>query len=500
MPTMRVAIIDLGTNSVRFDVHELRGSKKSKVLHREKMMIRLGQGVFLKGKIDKQALARTLHAFHHFRRILDDLNVRKTIAFGTSALREASDAPAIVTRLKEDTGIDIKIISGSEEANLIARGILENEKIPSNRFALVDIGGGSTEIAICRGKTVEYKYSFPLGTARLQQVFLKKSPPKADAVKKMRAYIQNLLSQKIRGEGWPQVPLIIGSSGTVKAVAKLLKRKKGEISRQELEALVKKMSFMTTTQLLGVDGMEAKRVDMILAGSILLEELAYALGAKKILPTEYSLRDGIIKEELAVLAAHKSSRLELHMDDIYAKATRLGANEKHMQEMVKLGEQIFQRTCKLHKLDMKWRVYLSAAIVLRKVGEVIGLSGHERHSYYIIKNADFPSMQAWEMEFVAKLCLHHISGKISNQELQALSKDKKRRAAFLRLLALLRILDALDLGPLTTLVLRRTQISKKYVKLSFSGKATAGIESLMIDRKKKLFEEIFGRGLVLERL
>src|SRR5437868_3134941 len=108
---MRVAIIDLGTNSVRFDVHSLADSGNAKLLHREKLMIRLGQGVFLKGKMDPDAIERTVEAMEHFRQIATGLRVRKVVAFGTSALREANDASALVESVKKRTGIEIKVIS-----------------------------------------------------------------------------------------------------------------------------------------------------------------------------------------------------------------------------------------------------------------------------------------------------------------------------------------------------------------------------------------------------
>ena len=162
---MRVAIIDLGTNSVRFDVHFLGESGKTRLLHREKLMIRLGQGVFLKGKMDPAAIQRAVEAMEHFRQIATSLRVRKLVAFGTSALREAADSNTLVETVKEETGIEIKVISGKEEAKFIAQGILANEKPPKGRYALVDIGGGSTEVSLARGREVLLGDSFPLGTA-----------------------------------------------------------------------------------------------------------------------------------------------------------------------------------------------------------------------------------------------------------------------------------------------------------------------------------------------
>lgn len=492
---MRVAIIDLGTNSVRFDVHSLEKGK-TKLLHREKRMIRLGQGVFVKGRIDPNARERAVHAFSHFRRVADSMRVRKIVAFGTSALREAQDSPALVDEVRNLTGIEIKVISGKEEAKLIALGILSRERPVKGRFALVDIGGGSTEISLCRGKRPLHGDSFELGTARLQQVFLKRSPPKEREIRCLREYIRNILGQRMRA--WGGAETVVGSSGTVRAVAKILDAK--DFSAKELTELAADISRMTTTQLLDIPGMEPKRVDMILAGALLLEEICLMLGAKRVIPTDFSLRDGIIEEERRLARLHKSSLIELHLDDLYARAARFGADETHLRHMTELASELFDRLRPLHRLEKKWKIYLLSTVILRHAGELVAFAGREKHSYYIVKNADFPSMQAWEHEFIARLCLHHAGGKVERKDLEPLGKDKRRRIAFKRLLALVRLVDALDLGPRTHLHLRKTGISRSQVELSFSGRATAGIEELVIERKKKLFEEEFGRQLVLVRL
>lgn len=496
---MRVAIIDLGTNSVRFDVHSLTESGESRLMHREKLMVRLGQGVFVKGKMDPAAIERTVEAMEHFRRIAQGLRVRKTVAFGTSALREAADSHVLVDSVRRRTGIEIKVISGREEAKLIAQGILAHESPPKRRYALVDIGGGSTEISIARGHDVLKSESFPLGTARLQQVFLKRSPPKEAAVRQLRDYIANLIRQRMQTARWPGCETILGSSGTVRALARMIDRKRDEFSLKALSGLVAGMAKMTTTQLLDIPGLESRRVDMILSGAILLEEVATALGARKIRATEFSLRDGIIEEEVRLARSHKTSLLELHLDDLLRHAKRFGAEEEHLKHMSSLASALFDRLRRMHGLDERWKIYLLSTILLRNCGKLISYGQSARHSYYIVKNLDFPSMEAWEHEFIARLCLHVAEGKVSGKDLTAIGKDKKRRAAFLKLLALAQIIDALDLGPRASLRIRRLTVTRQAVRLAFSGKATEGIEQLLVDRKKRLFEEVFRRSLTVER-
>ena len=494
---MRVAIIDLGTNSVRFDVHSLGQKGKPKLLHREKLMIRLGQGVFLKGRMDPAATTRALEAFRHFRTLAEAFRVDKMVAFGTSALREAQDSGQFVEVVREQAGIEVKVISGQEEAKLIALGVLANEKVPAGAFALVDIGGGSTEISLCRGKRAVQGESFPLGTARLQQVFLKRNPPKPASLEQLRAYIRNLLGQSMDSGDWPKVPTILGSSGTVRAVAKIL-GKKGAFSVKDLSELVAELSRMNASELLDVPGMEAKRVDMIVAGAVLLEEIARALGAKKILSTDFSLRDGILEEESRLARAHKRSLIELHIDDLVARALRFGAEKEHLLHMTELASQLFDRLKALHGLEPHWRIYFLATVILRRCGELVGFAGREKHSYYIVKHSDFPSMQAWEHEFIARLCLLSSGGKVSPKDFTALGRDKKRREAFRRILALVRVIDALDLGPHTTIDLKRVAVERGAVRIVFGGKSTAGIEQLLTERKRKFFEETFGRRLLLQ--
>ncbi len=495
---MRVAVIDLGTNSVRFDVHQLGPGRKTRLLHREKLMVRLGQGVFLEGKLDRAAVKRTLNAFARFQRVAHRLRADKIIAFGTSALREVADRDEFVQQVRERTGIDVRVITGAEEAKLIAQGVLGGEaKVRGKgRLALLDIGGGSTEISVVRGKELLHSMSFPLGTARLQQLFLKKSPPEAEDLREMRRFVRNTILQETLAARWPQVDRVLGSSGTVRALAKILKQGNQDdvIDREELGSLNRHMAGMTTTELLGVPGMEAKRVDMILAGAVLFEEALSVLGAKRALATEFSLRDGILAEEQNLYLQGKKSHLSLHLDDLYAKAQVFGLDRGYLERVVALGEQLFRKLQRLHQLPAEWLVYLVAALILRDTGESIALAGHEAHSAYIVRHADLPPMEDWELELIEALVLQHEGSKLDNKAVP-FAKSKERRQGFLKLLALLRVVDALDSGPETELKLRSVGVAANRVRLSIGGRHLTGLEALNVELKRPLFEKVFGRAL-----
>ena len=219
-----------------------------------------------------------------------------------------------------------------------------------------------------------------------------------------------------------------------------------------------------------------------------------ALGAKRVLTTEYSLRDGILEEELQLVREHQGSALALHLPDLYLKAQRLGCQDAHVRQVVSFSSTLFTRLRRLHKLDDEWQVYLTAAAILHDTGEAITPTHHERHSYYIVKNADFPSMDGWETEFIAQLCLWHPSGKPDPDELP-FNGDKKRRDAFMKLLALLRVADALDRGHKSGVRIKSVLLDRDKVRLVLTGKSI-DLELLRVEQKRVLFEQVFGRRLV----
>ena len=223
-----------------------------------------------------------------------------------------------------------------------------------------------------------------------------------------------------------------------------------------------------------------------------------ALGTKRVLTTDFSLRDGILQDEIQLVREHQGSHIALHLPDLYEKAARFGGSELPVKQVVSFTEVLFKRLKNLHKMRSEWQIYLTAAAILHDTGEAVTPTHHEVHSYYIVKNADFPSMEKWEAEFVAQLCRWHPSGKPDLKDLP-FTGDKEQREAFFKLLALLRVADALDRGHKSSVRIKKISVSAKQVRLTLTGKGAIDLELLRVDQKKALFEQVFGRELVAER-
>lgn len=295
-----VSLIDLGTNSVRMDVVALKG-RSARRLHREKRMVRLGDGLYENGHLDPLAIERVDHALADLAYLHQAYAVSRVSAVATAAMREAPEAPALLKDWEARHAIAFRVISGEEEARLIAKGVLGQERLPSGGFALIDIGGGSTELSLCQGAKVLESFSLPLGANRLQQAHLKAVPPRRGGVEALRDAAKAALAPLHGQHRWPAVKELIGSGGTIRALRRLAKAagaKELPFTTHFLSELCQRIQRLDRVGLLHVPGMDEKRVDLLLAGALVLDETALALGAQKIRATEATLRDGLLAEEI----------------------------------------------------------------------------------------------------------------------------------------------------------------------------------------------------------
>lgn len=505
---IRIGIIDLGTNSVRFDVHEVTPQKnkppKNRRLYREKVMVRLGQDVFLKGRLCPDAVRRTLDTLESFVRTATDLHVDQMIAFGTSALRDASDASAFIAQVKAKTGISLAVMSGEEEARLIAKGILESSKsLPKQGcFGLIDIGGGSAEVTIVQNQKIVGSTSFNLGVARIQQVFLKGSPPvrkkgAPDPIEEVRKYCRTLIYGKAMSEGWPKPKFLLASSGTAMALARVITKTEnsnGQFIKKELTRIVLEMSHKSIDELLSMKGMDPKRVDLILAGGLLMEEFMNGLGAKEVRTTDYSLRDGILIQELERISKKRFRSDSIDLEMIRSRAKRFAKNESHAEAVTENAAKLFDATKGLHKFAASKRSILEAAALLHDAGEAISPSQHAEHGAYIVKHAIFPNVSPEDQMLMTALVRWHRDEKVFERKNLELPAGTPRKD-FLKLLSLLHVADALDRSHQSEIRIKAVTVSKNEVLIRLKSKRSPELEMLRVEQKKQLFEKMFGKKL-----
>lgn len=307
---MRVGIVDLGTNSVRFDIHEVQDHDQLVCLYRMKQMVRLGEDVFVKKNLQPTAIERTIKALQEFKEIAANYDVTEILAAGTSALREAKNSRAFVQRVRKELKINLKVIDGLDEARLIMKAIHAFEPLAGQTFGFLDIGGGSTEAGFCRKSGMEFLDSFQVGAARIRQMFSSYPPSKSDLDNSVQ-YIRKELGKSVGYKDWPKIDKVLGASGTIKALIRISKTQTRSrcISKKFLRELISQMKEMRQDELVYIPGMEERRVDIILSGAIVLSEFMDFFDAKEIYRTKFALREGLLQEFLEKIQLADPARI-----------------------------------------------------------------------------------------------------------------------------------------------------------------------------------------------
>ncbi len=301
---MILAGIDIGTNSLRLLVAEI-GDNAFRELHSERTITRLGEDLDRTGMLSRDAEERSLSALADFTAHIPLFSPFRTVAVGTSALRNAANAAGFIREVKARTGLAITVITGDEEARLALIGVCGALKGCSLESALViDIGGGSTELILARSGSAPVVMSLPLGVVYLTERFIKHDPPADEEIAELRATVRGELGQVHAIVPIPRGNrLCAGTAGTITTLAAMEQRlaeydpKKINnyiLTRRSIDAIVQTLVRSTLEGRRGMAGLEAGREDIILVGAIIAQEILDWCGCDTILVSDWGLREGIV--------------------------------------------------------------------------------------------------------------------------------------------------------------------------------------------------------------
>jgi len=452
---MRLAAIDIGTNSLHMIVVRVRPDLSFEVIDREKEMVRLGAGGLDGRALTPEAMHAALQVMSKFRRLADSHGVDEIIAVATSATREAENGSEFLKTIVEKTGIRPRVISGTEEARLIHQAAAYGVGLSGDVGVVIDIGGGSVEITRGVGLTMETGRSFKIGVIRLTERFVKSDPLAARDQRKMVRFIENetgkFLGQIVK-QGYDRV---IGTSGTIQSIGAVALAERGEstmlrnrrIPAKQIRRVKKQLLARDLEERLRVPGLEPRRADLAVAGSILLDALVRRLGAADVTLCDLSLREGLI---LDYIARH---RKEIAQADRYPDVRRRSVFElaercnywpEHAQQVAKLATMLFDQTRSVHGMTDHEREWLEYASILHDVGVHISYERHHKHSYYLIKNGDLRGFDPEEVENIALIARYHRQAppKRSHDGYGDLKRKRRRRIRCLA--AMLRLAEGLD--------------------------------------------------------
>jgi exopolyphosphatase / guanosine-5'-triphosphate,3'-diphosphate pyrophosphatase len=417
---MRIAAIDIGTNSIHMIVVNVRPDLSFDVIDREKDMVRLGAGGLDGRSLTTSAMAAGLQTLAKFKRLAESNKVDEIIAAATSATREAENGGDFIAEVASQTGIRIKVISGTEEARLIHLAAAYGVDVGSGTAGVIDIGGGSVEITLGTATQLTLGKSFKTGVIRLTEHFVRTDPLSARDERRLVKHLNRTMGGYLAQIAKAGFDRIIGTSGTILSLGALaLVEDDGEVpeelrnqrvSAKALRRVRKRLVAADIEERLKTPGLDPRRADLSVAGSVLLDTILRGLGAEDLTLCDLALREGLVLDYIRRNSA-RIRKVERYPDvrrrSVVELGERCGYWSEHAQQVARLALSIFDQTRSIHGLGDREREWLEFAALLHDVGVHISYDRHHRHSYYLIKNGGLRGFEPQEIEVIALVARYH---------------------------------------------------------------------------------------------
>lgn len=498
-----VGFIDIGTNSVHLLVVRFYEGTMGTMVFQDKEVIRLGQNLYSSGYIDRDTIEKARLVISDFAQVSRKMGADRVIAMATSAARDAVNKKDLLDAIRSD-GVEVSIIPGYEEARLIRLGVF-GPVAPKEKSLIIDIGGGSTEVVLCREREDIYLDSMSMGAVR----FAYGSGIPNDKALKFADYdhlrrevdLQSYHTcRKIRELGFSKA---YGSSGTMIAMAEMCtaRRGDGDASYMMYYEVVEVMKSIYTKDLeerKTVPGMNPARADIIVAGGAIVEEMMYLLGIDRIDISQNGLRQGM---QIDYLVRHGHSDFDVRGSSVLALAGRCQYDRDHANFIRLNSLRLFDRLKELgvHDMGPDMRELLSYACTLHDIGEFINYPKHHLYSYLIITNSNLAGFTTEELNIMGLIArFHHkkfpsAASKIFGDMPPGLIKQVRECAMMLK------IADILDRRHCSAIKETAVDVSDDVLMLDLTSEYDISMEVWKLTTISSEIEDVFGLKLKIIR-
>jgi exopolyphosphatase/guanosine-5'-triphosphate,3'-diphosphate pyrophosphatase len=506
---VRIAAVDLGSNSFHLVVAEVRPDGSFEPLIREKEMLGLGAVVSREGIVTPEAADAAVRTMRRFRLLAEAAGATDVLACATSALRTAANGDAVLDRIQEEAGVDADAIDGLEEARLIFTAIRAAVLIDPGPAVCFDLGGGSLEIMVGDSGGLAWSTSERLGVARLTTQFVQSDPISKGDRRRLQRHLREVLGPRSVEVARLEPKLAIGSSGTFENLGEMVAERRDEsvprsinqltFSREELRPLHEEIVASTSAARRRIPGLDAKRVDLIVAGAEVLATIMELFDVEELTISEWALREGMV---LDAIRHHdpddwSDDPRALRRSSVQALARRCSWPEPHSRHVAQLALELFDQTHELHRLGDEDRELLEYGALLHDVGEHVAHDGHDRHAAYLVAHGGLRGFDPDEVAVLTALVRWHRRGEPKANDDLVGELDGPARERVRRLAGLLRVADGLDRSRKQVVTSLSARVSPSLVLVRVTTEGDPELELWGARRKRELFERVFDRELEL---
>ena len=464
----RLAVIDIGSNSIRLLAVELVDEKSWRTLAEERAMTRLAQGLSATGEINAEAMARSLEAIVRFKAVAEKQGCALVRAFATAAVREATNRDDFISLVKDRTGITLELVSALDEGKLTHRSVARVLDLHEGTAAVVDLGGGSLEVVFSHGGVITGNTSMPLGSVRLTEAFGGAEACAGRRYSEMRKHAAGLIRKRVRKPDSPPT-IMVGCGGnftsllTLAAASRgvLLDRNSpaltslGPVSRAQVRTMLDELRAMSLEQRLRVPGLPSDRADIVVAGLATIEQLMKHLGATQLHVHPGGFREGLLMRVVEEMLRERTRDAAVPGDEEELGVVREFARacsypRAHCEHVATLALSLYDQLVRGSDLikglgsDRSERMMLEASCVLHDIGVLVEYDRHHKHGALMVRHAELRGLTARQIEVLACLVRYHRKREptVRHAEFEALSETD--RALVRRLSGLMRVADGLD--------------------------------------------------------
>lgn len=505
---LRVAAIDIGTNSVHMVIVEVTDQLTFRTLGTEKDLTQLGSAALVHHRLTRKAMVHTYQILSRYQQIARNLECDVLLAYATSAMRECTNGGEFAQLLKLDLGLNIQVISAQEEARLIYLAVRQAVDMTDQPVLVVDIGGGSAEIIVGTAEKPLLLQSRKLGASRLSQQFVHTDPVSRRDLKVLDAHIHATLKPLIAQVRALGVTRVIGTSGTMQNLAAMCHALHGEddarhrlltqMTREDFVTLYKELRRLKLAARRELPGLDPGRADQIVAGATVVKYFFDQMKCASIEVCDRAMREGMI---IDYMQTHwPKIKLSVQIRDprrrsIMELGRRCNFNEPHALQVTRLAVVLFDQLQLIHGLDSHARELLEYAAMVHDIGWHIGHNSHHKHSYYLVKNGDLEGFSSVEIELIANIARYHRRSMPKKSHEGYMSLSPAERKLVVQMAAILRIADSLDRGHYGNVQTLQAVQRQGLVSIRLKTSADPELEIWAARQKKEMFETVFKRRL-----
>ena len=505
-PELRIAAIDVGSNSLHMVVAQADPDGSLTTLWRMKEMVGLGRISFPSKRLSADAMERAMATLRRFQQAARARGCEKILAVATSAVREAENGGDFLRRARRELGVTVKVVSAKDEARLIYLGVRHAADLSTRPHFILDIGGGSVEFIVGDKTKPLLLESRKLGAARMTAQFVKTDPISPEDLKALSTHFEKELSPVCESVLALKPVAALGTSGTLENLSAMCaaadkNEPNGVIERDALSRLLTKLIESRAKDRATMQGLDDQRKDQILAGALLVSELLRRLNLNEIRVCKSALREGILLDYLSRHLPDLSIRRDVpdpRRRSVLDLARRCDWHQSHSEQVAKLCLELFDATRPRHGLGAHDRELIEYGALLHDIGWHIAREKHHKHSMYLILHGNLKNFTREEVRIIANIARYHRKAKPSpvHKEYAALS-SRARRVVRVGA-ALLRLADGLDRSHSGVVTALSSRLTHKRLEVTLKARGDAELELWGARSKRALFADVFGRSLRLK--